>query len=457
MGKIKTAVYICVFILVWVPLVLPLIPGYTQSIKTEDFSIYNPFWNGCFLFKMELSRKGYDVRPLISSLSVLSRAENATLVILGPSSATINPIEITELAAFVRDGGSILIADDFGTGNMFTALLFWTLGLQPPFFWKYPLYGSYKGSLTTWTITPTVTTFNVSHPIFQGVHQIILNAPTALANVPPESQTATLTLGILDVDGDMQLEPFMPDIMLPNAVIVAVYDLSKMSIEVDGQEINYGKGKIVLVSDPSIFNNDMIMRGDNLKFASNLIDWLSGKNDGGSNLVIFDEAHLATPFYSYDKLFGSIMGYIDWASANWLLAPIYPILIVFSIWRWLPRRKPEELGPTPVYLKRGKTFLTERLEWYKENKQYGYAVKLLYRRMKRYILRYLKLKEFDVETVAKMLAKRIPDMKRKEIKRFLETCEVIDRGEKPVFISSDAFLNYFFRMKKIMEGVVSGK
>lgn len=455
MGKVKTTVYVCVFILVWAPLVLPLIPGYAQNIKLQDFSLYNPMWNGCFLLRMELSGNGYDVRPLLSSLSVLSRAEGATAVILAPSSF-INPLEALELADFVRKGGGLLIADDFGTGNIFTILLFSSLGLPPPLFQNAPLYGSYMGGLTRWTPTPAVTEFNTSHPIFSGVRQIILNVPTALQSVPPENQAAVLAPGFLDIDRNMQLDDLSE--FLPSATVVAVYDLEKMGFEVGGQNVSYGKGRIVVVSDPSIFNNDMLLKGDNLRFAVNVIDWLSRKNEGGeSNLVVFDEAHLFTPYYSYDKLFGSILGYIDWASANWLLAPIYPALIMFSVWRWLPKGKPKEMGPTAVYLRRGKTFLTERLEWYKENRQYGYALKLLYRRMKRHLVRRFKLKEYSVDAAVRALSGVVTTMRRTQLRRFLEEWETIERGEKPIYMTSEAFLNHFFVMKKIMEAVMVGK
>ncbi|MEM2573689.1 MAG: DUF4350 domain-containing protein [Candidatus Jordarchaeales archaeon] len=454
MGKAKTAVYVCIFILVWAQLVLPLIPGYAQRVKLQDLSLYNPMWNGCFLLRMELSRNGYDIRPLISSLSVLSRAEGATVMILSPTSI-INPIELMELVDFVREGGGLLIADDFGAGNLFTTILFMSMGLPPPMFYNSPLYGSLTGGITMWTPTPVVNVFNASHPIFKDVNQVILNFPTALWNVPPENQVAALAPGILDINKNMQLEPLNPDMPLPVATVVAAYDLKRINI--GGHEVSYGDGRIVVISDPSIFNNEMILKGDNLRFTINVIDWLSRRDEGGgSNLVIFDEAHL-TATYSYDKLFGSILSYIDWASANWLLAPIYPVLIVFSVWKWLPKSKPKEMGPTAVYLKRGKTFLAERLRWYKENRQYGYALKLLYRRMKRHIVKRFKLREFSVDVVVDVLAEAVPTMRRKQLRRFLEEWEAIDKGEKPVYMGSETFLNHFFVMKRIMEAVIVGK
>lgn len=452
MVKLRTIVYVFVFVVVWAPFVLSIIPGHAQNVKLQDFSLYNPAWNGCFLFRLELSKNGYDVRPLLSSLSVLSRTEGSTVVILSPSSFA-HPIEILELVDFVRKGGGLLIADDFGAGNFFTTLLFTSLGLPPPLFCNAPLYGSATGGLTTWTPTPTVTSFNASHPIFRGVNSLLLNFPTALSNIPPGNQVAVLPIGILDLNRNMQIEPLNPDLVVEPAVVVAAYDLEK--IEIGGQAV--GKGRIVLIGDPSIFTNDMIVRGDNARFVINVVNWLSKKDTGeGSNLVVFDEAHL-TMAYSYDKLFGSIVGYVDWASANWLLAPIYPIIIVFSVWRWLPRGKPKEMGPTAVYLKRGKTFLAEKLKWYKESKQYNYALRLLYRRMKRHVVKRFKLKEYDVNKVADLLVEIVPEMKRRQLKRFLEEWEAIDKGLKARHMSSDTFLNHFLVMKKIMEAIVVGK
>ncbi|MEM3749852.1 MAG: hypothetical protein QXO59_03405, partial [Candidatus Jordarchaeales archaeon] len=92
-----------------------------------------------------------------------------------------------------------------------------------------------------------------------------------------------------------------------------------------------------------------------------------------------------------------------------------------------------------------------------ENRQYGYALKLLYRRMKRHIVKRFKLREFSVDVVVDVLAEAVPTMRRKQLRRFLEEWEAIDKGEKPVYMGSETFLNHFFVMKRIMEAVIVGK
>ncbi|MEM3593595.1 MAG: hypothetical protein QXS27_02600, partial [Candidatus Jordarchaeaceae archaeon] len=64
-SKIKTAVYVVVFVVAWLPLLLPLLPSST-AMNTPiwvDFSIYNPAFNGCEQFRLYMNSKGYEVKP----------------------------------------------------------------------------------------------------------------------------------------------------------------------------------------------------------------------------------------------------------------------------------------------------------------------------------------------------------------------------------------------------------
>jgi len=450
-SKIKTAVYIVVFVIAWLPLLLPLLPGNTAMNISYgiDFSIYNPFYNGCQQFRADLNIKGYEVRPLLSSLSVLSRYPDSTYLIIGPSMPYFNPVEVSQLANFVREGGGLLIADDFGTANTLLIQLFPMLGipidiLNPPFT-RHILYEPTDANLTSWTSAPVITIFNANYTFTQGVSQVVLNFACTLANVQYGNVVATSSLlSWLDVDNNFVIDT-PPDVQGPQYV-VAAYDLKQMKL---------GSGRIVLVSDPSIFNDDMINRADNRIFATNIVDWLAQGRVGPYYPIIVDEAHLALPATSYARIFGSMMGYINWASSTWWTAPIYPVLLVISIWFWLPRgKKPEPLSPTEVFMRRGKTFFSEKMMWYTQYQLYGNAVKLLYRRLKRELVRQLGLKEgFSVDEAVKAAVAKNPSIKEKEVRKLFDLCEEISAGRKQMFMSKIEFLDLFFQMQRLLESV----
>jgi antitoxin component of MazEF toxin-antitoxin module len=446
-GKIKTAVYIVVFVVAWLPLLLPILPSSTaMNIPIwVDFSIYNPAFNGCEQFRLYMNSKGYEVKPLLSSLSVLSRYPNSTCLILGPSIIYYNPVEVSELANFVKGGGGLLIADDFGTAETLLLQLFPLLGIPTPNFTKHILYEPTDANLTSWTTAPLITSFNSRYTFTQGINQVLLNYACTITNVLPENMVATSSiLSWSDMDDNKNINA-PPDVIGPQTVIAA-YDLSEMGL---------GSGRIVILSDPSIFNDDMINRVDNLVLAGNIIDWLAQGRGGSDYPIIVDEAHLSLPAVSYARIFGYMMGYVNWASSSWLIAPIYPVLLAYTVWRWLPReKKPEPLSPTEVFMRRGKTFFSEKMKWYTQYQLYGNAVKLLYRRLKRELVRQLGLKEgFSVDAAVKAAIFKSPNLKEKELRKLFDLCEEISAERKPLYMNKNEFLNIFFQMQRLLESV----
>jgi hypothetical protein len=57
--------------------------------------------------------------------------------------------------------------------------------------------------------------------------------------------------------------------------------------------LDYGKGRIVLLSDPSVFINGMVGQADNERLFTNLIANLTGRDAGVP--ILFDESHRASP------------------------------------------------------------------------------------------------------------------------------------------------------------------
>ncbi|MEE9410699.1 MAG: DUF4350 domain-containing protein, partial [Candidatus Heimdallarchaeota archaeon] len=81
------------------------------------FSLYNESWDGLSTLRVALENEGYTgITNGMSSLSVLNR-QNTTgvLAIVGPASK-YSMIDTISLVTFLARGGSLLVADDYGTG-----------------------------------------------------------------------------------------------------------------------------------------------------------------------------------------------------------------------------------------------------------------------------------------------------------------------------------------------------
>jgi len=219
----------------------------------DDLWLENPFWNG--LSKVYSRMEPARLKHLRSLSSVMVDPSNTTILLLGPSKP-FAPEEIENVKVFLSSGGSIVLADEFGTGNS----LLEGLGLDVRFSKLLLIDLLFKDRNSQ---MPRILFVGTS--VFTGgVEELILNYPTALTNTEsirvlawssPYSYLATDTS---PPDEDSVYEP------LP---VVAV--------------VTYGKGVLILISDSSLFINSMLDRGDNLVL-------LSGVTRGR---VFLDEAH----------------------------------------------------------------------------------------------------------------------------------------------------------------------
>jgi hypothetical protein len=57
--------------------------------------------------------------------------------------------------------------------------------------------------------------------------------------------------------------------------------------------LDYGNGRIVLLSDPSVFSNDMLGQADNQQLLTSMFANLTGGNTAVP--IMFDESHFASP------------------------------------------------------------------------------------------------------------------------------------------------------------------
>ncbi len=67
--------------------------------------------------------------------------------------------------------------------------------------------------------------------------------------------------------------------------------------------LNYGQGRVILLSDPSVFINEMVGQADNQRLFTNLIANLTGGDTSAT--ILFDQSHRASQplwSYAYDRI-----------------------------------------------------------------------------------------------------------------------------------------------------------
>lgn len=82
-------------------------------------------------------------------------------------------------------------------------------------------------------------------------------------------------------------------------------------------DFEYGKGRVIFLSDPFVIANNGIARGANLALALNLIHALSSGEDGKGRRIFFDEYH-----HGYESQGRSVVAYFRRTPVPWVLAQL---------------------------------------------------------------------------------------------------------------------------------------
>lgn len=218
----------------------------------DDLFVENPFWNGL----SELYSRTNLVR--LDSLDglnlIVDEPKSSTLLLIGPSNRFIDE-EVEEIRGFIYSGGTVVLADDFGTGNellngLNVPVRFDTLLLQDRLF-------NGKNSLM-----PKILATGAA--LFDGVENLVFNYPSTLS-VTGSSKILAWSSAFSYI----AREPSPPS----ESLTAGPFPVTA--------EIIVGEGRLIAVSDSSLFINSMIDRGGNWKFLENL----------ASGNVYIDEGH----------------------------------------------------------------------------------------------------------------------------------------------------------------------
>ena len=228
-----------------------------------------------------------------------------------------------------------------------------------------------------------------------------------------------------------------------------------------------GTSRVFISADASLFNNELINNPSyqNRQFAINILNWLTyGETDNW--VVAFDEAHIR-PEYSSDLssagIFGFILQYIVHLSTNPITSWIYPIIAIYTLRKYLPKKdekaqkekaKEQERKEEKERF-RTSSFFAEKIEWYREKAKYGKALVLLYRRLERKLNNLLINKKITTKNVIDMITAKEPNVTKLKIRRigkFMDRIIAVKEGKSKVRNEQD-FEDLFFEMEWVVNNI----
>lgn len=290
--------------------------------SNADFSIYNTGWNGC----SSLAKDVYSTGSLLPTIDIGSSSrqrimheplsdlrnvldpEDSSLIIIGPSSDFSK-----EEGRFVHDllssGGKVLLADDIGRGNQLLGMLNTTSRFS-------------SGKMVDLSFMKkaefAVASEMGDHSITAGITSVLLNHPSIVIPSPYSRQLMGSSSSSW-IDSNENLLNDEDEVQGP---------FSLLTIE------GYGKGELILLSDPSIMINNMLPRMDNALLVQNILSHIT---DNRSTVVI-DESHRDTT--DPVRVIGSFTGSIGGTEK---IAVLLVIILAFflvqtDLLRWSIRR-----------------------------------------------------------------------------------------------------------------------
>lgn len=229
------------------------------STSSTAFGAYNSAWDGASSLRDVADSMGTD-STIVRNATRYDHlpAEGTIAVVLSPDRAYSNT-DAARLRRFVENGGTLIVAEDFGPHS--NALLA-EVGANARF--NGTLVRDERHNYRS-PAMPVAT--NVSeYPLLTGVERLTLNHGTVIEPNGARPVANTSGYAYVDVTQDDQLD---------DSESLNKYPV--MTAE------SVGEGRVIAVSDPSLFINAMLDREGNRQFAQNAF--------GAHDLLVLDYSH----------------------------------------------------------------------------------------------------------------------------------------------------------------------
>jgi len=232
------------------------------STSAAAFGLYNPSWEGTSELRTVADETGTRTTVARNVSSYRMAGSNTVAVVLAPDRGYTEQ-EAAAIRGFLNRGGTLVVAEDVGdTGNELLAgvgassRVNGTLLRDERYNYRSPAMPVARNVIENETLT-------------RGVDRLTLNYGSV---VEPGNESTVLVrsseFAYLDANGNGELDDNERLASRPVATVERV-----------------GRGRVVVVSDPSVFINTMLERQGNRRFARNLV--------GGGDRLLLDFSHTA--------------------------------------------------------------------------------------------------------------------------------------------------------------------
>ncbi|TFF91004.1 MAG: DUF4350 domain-containing protein [Promethearchaeota archaeon] len=426
-----------IFGIFFMPILFSLIQF--DPLLNQKYSVTNTTGTGCSDFKNILESDGYTTNTLLSSYNELQRLSDyhpinrTLLIILGPKQL-FGIFEVFSLIDFINNGGKVFIACDIGTANQIaiaqTMLGIFDLGTSFSFI---QLEDSYVCDETDGYNFDVPTSVGMIKVYSASCIQSTFGGGVAYLNAETPGDIWLDKNNNGEFDSDEEKKPYI---------------------------LAYDGGSFVYYSDVELFTNQHINAPgySHESFARKIVDDLTG---GDTNyLILFDQKHQVKNGLHPSFIFGLLLGNMNFFQFHWALVPLGIILIYKIANKYIPnysKKKKKEIKKKMKIKykakkreKTGSTYVA-KLNWYKRLGRYRDATNLLYKRLKRNLMKKLKMNSWDLDTVIDKIIEHHFEEEIFDENRLIKAFDKLEKlANKEKNISSEEeFLNVFLEMKWI--------
>jgi hypothetical protein len=381
-----------------------------DSESSPDRSTFNAGATGTRALFDFLHESGYQVtrwREATASLLTATGPKPATVVIIGETRVAVTKAEQKELMHWVSSGGRLVLIDRTPDRKL--------------------LPDSGK-----WAISTHVTNFpwfdlnpNDYEQMTREVKPVIPSQPTALARdveqVMPSRFAGSITFAARDSqtpaatpsphsdddddDGSSTEGEAQPAATTSPAPVSTLAD-SRGSLLID---YAYGRGRIIVLSDPFIVANNGINRADNLQLAINVVA-------GGGGIIAFDEFH-----QGHASTHNALFQYFEGTP---VLAICGQLALIGLAIVWSRGKRFARPLPLPRVDRRSSLeFVASMAELQQRAKAHDLALENIYGRVRRVLVRHAGLNQSSPRAqVAARVASR-SKIDQKELESLMRSCE----------------------------------
>ena len=163
------------------------------------------------------------------------------------------------------------------------------------------------------------------------------------------------------------------------------------------------------------------------------------------------------PLFLCVVFFGLYLGRALWLSSLPYLSALYPLLTAVGIKKYLPElKKPEVKSVSDVFLRRGQTYFSERMTYYRTEGNYARVVKMLHRKLKRGLKKQQHMTEYSSKALWELMHYKDSKLREGE---FLTTIARIEEiaADPNMKIKESEMMELFFFMRNIQSLLIDTK